>query len=344
MDQAPETTRRVVMVGFDGLQILDVTGPLEVFSLASRLLVGEGAVRSAPYEVLLAARQRGPVVSSSGVTLLAARSLARLGPVDTLLVSGGAGIDQALEDAELVAWLRHEAPKARRYGAVCTGALLLARAGLLDGRRVTTHWAFLEDLRDMAPGARTVPDAIFMHDGRLWTSAGVTAGMDMALAMVEQDWGRALAFDVARQLVMYLKRPGRHSQHSARLAAQSASSMGRFRHLTDFIFEHVDADLSLKALAERMGMSPRHFSRSFREETGQTPAKFVERARFEVAQRLLAEGDVPLDLVAARSGFGSAETLRRVFHRCTGMGAAAYRLRLQRESASEALHDLDPGL
>ncbi|HRP35450.1 MAG TPA: DJ-1/PfpI family protein [Gammaproteobacteria bacterium] len=341
MDTAPETTRRVAMLGFEGLQILDVTGPLEVFSLASRLLLAQGRAQIPPYEVMLAARSAGPVASSSGLALVADRSWNRLGPVDTLLVSGGAGVDRALEDRELLAWLRREAPAARRYGSVCTGALLLARAGLLEGRRVTTHWAFLGALAEMVPAARIQPDAIFLRDGRLWTSAGVTAGMDMALAMVEEDWGRTLALEVAQQLVMYLKRPGRHSQLSATLAAQSAVAEGRFRDLMDWIFEHLEEDLSVAALAERMAMSPRHFSRSFAEETGLTPAKFVEGARFEAARRMLTDGEAGLETIALRCGFGSAETLRRVFHRRTGMAAAAYRLRLQRQALPDG--ETQPG-
>lgn len=343
-DSAPQTTRRIAMLGFDGLQVLDVTGPLEVFSLASRLLLEQGRAGVAPYEVMLVAQRPGRVDSSSGLALVAARGWDQLGAVDTLLVSGGAGVHRVLDDGELLAWLRREAPRARRYGAVCTGALLLARAGLLDGRRVTTHWAFLRQLAELAPTARIQPDAIFVRDGRLWTSAGVTAGMDMALAIVEDDWGRSLALEVAHQLVMYLKRPGRHSQHSAALAAQSALARGRFRDLMDWVFEHLDDDLSVQALAERVDMSPRHLSRSFREETGMTLAKFVEQARFEAARRWLAEGETPLESVAARCGFGSAETLRRVFHRRTGMAPAAYRLRLQREARRDEENEVDPGL
>lgn len=344
MEFPPENTRRVAMLGFDGLQILDVTGPLEVFSLASRLLLEQGRARIPAYEVLLAARRAGPVASSSGLRLVADCSWDELGRVDTLLVSGGAGVDRTLDDGELLQWLRWEAPEARRYGAVCTGALLLARAGLLEARRVTTHWAFLHALAEMAPAARIQPDAIFVHDGRLWTSAGVTAGMDMALAMVEEDWGRSLALEVANQLVMYLKRPGRHPQLSATLAAQTAASHGRFRDLMDWIFEHLDADLSVAALAQHMDMSARHFSRSFSEEAGVTPAKFVERARFEAAQRMLVEDDLDLETVAARCGFGSVETLRRVFHRRTGMATAAYRLRLQREKHGDQAGPSCPGL
>jgi transcriptional regulator GlxA family with amidase domain len=334
------TTRRVGMVGFDGIQILDVTGPVEVFSLASRFLFENGHVAEPPYEVLLAARQAGPLRSSCGISLVAGCSLRELGPVDTLLVSGGQGVPAALEDETLVAWLAAEAPLARRYGSVCTGALLLARAGLLAGRRVTTHWAYTGELAELAPTARIEPDAIYVRDQGLWTSAGVTAGMDMALAMVEEDLGRKLALEVARQLVMYLKRPGGQSQYSAPLAAQAVNEDARFQSLVGWIIEHPDEALSVNMLAARMGMSPRHFSRCFREETGLTPAKFVERVRFEAAQRFLAEGDQSLESVAARCGFGSTETLRRVFMRMVGKGPGAYRLGVRRGAEQ---HDADTG-
>ena len=338
------TTRRVGMVGFDGIQVLDVTGPIEVFSLASRLLFENGHVAAPPYEVVLAARQAGPLRSSSGISLIASCSLRELGPVDTLLVSGGNGVRAALEDEALVAWLAAEAPRARRYGSVCTGALLLARAGLLSGRRVTTHWAYTSELAELAPTARIEPDAIYVRDQGLWTSAGVTAGMDMALAMVEEDLGRKLALEVARQLVMYLKRPGGQSQYSAPLAAQAVNDDARFQELVAWIIEHPGQELSVPALAARTGMSPRHFSRCFREETGLTPAKFIERVRFEAAQRLLLEGDGSLERVAARCGFGSTETLRRVFIRHLGMGPGAYRLDRQRDAQPDAAEPKAHGL
>jgi transcriptional regulator GlxA family with amidase domain len=328
---APETTRVVAMVGFDGIQMLDVTGPLEVLSLASRVLVAQHEIATPPYEVKLVARTAGPVTGSSGMALVAADPWSELGPVDTLLVPGGAGTRQALDDQALICWLSHQAPRARRFGSICTGALLLARAGLLDDRRVTTHWAYVQELAELAPTAKIEPDAIYVRDRELWTSAGVTTGMDMALAIVEEDWGRKLALEVAQQLVLYLKRPGGQSQFSPTLAAQAATAGGRFRGLAAWIFEHLDQPLSIEALAAHAEMSPRHFSRSFREELGTTPAKFVERARFEVARRLLAECDDSLERIAAQCGFGSAETLRRVFVRRTGMGPAAYRHRLQRD-------------
>jgi transcriptional regulator GlxA family with amidase domain len=332
-DSAIKAVRRIAMVGFDGIQVLDVTGPLEVFSRAGRLLVERGEADALPYEVVLAARHAGPLKTSSGLALVAGATLAELGEVDTLLVSGGVGTRAALQDDALLEWLATYAPRARRYGSVCTGALLLARAGLFDGKRVTTHWAFLQELAALAPGARIQPDAIYVRDDRLWTSAGVTAGMDMALAMVEQDWGRRLALDVAHQLVMYLQRHGGHSQLSAMLAAQSSSAEGQFRALVGWIHDNVAADLSIECLAQRSEMSIRNFSRRFHEETGLTPAKFVEQTRFEAARRMLAEGDDALEKIAGLCGFGSPETLRRVFVRRTGVSPAAYRLRLQREQA-----------
>jgi transcriptional regulator GlxA family with amidase domain len=332
-DSAVKTVRRIAMVGFDGIQVMDVTGPLEVFSRAGRLLVERGEADAPPYEVVLAARHAGPIKASSGLALVASATLAELGEVDTLLVSGGAGTRAALQDNALLEWLATHAPRARRYGSVFTGALLLGRAGLLDGKRVTTHWAFLQELAALAPGARIEPDAIFVRDDRLWTSAGVTAGMDMALAMVEQDWGRKLALDVAHHLVMYLQRHGGHSQLSAMLAAQSSSAEGQFRSLVRWIQDNVAEDLSIECLAQRSEMSVRNFSRRFREETGLTPAKFVEQRRFEAARLMLAEGGLALEDIAPLCGFGSAETLRRVFIRRTGLSPAAYRLRLQREQA-----------
>jgi len=326
-------TRKIAMVGFEGIQLLDVTGPLEVFSRASRLLLESGRASAQPYQVLFVAKEAGPVETSSGLALIAQRALRDLGPVDTVLVSGGAGTAAALEDVALVDWIREYLPRARRYGAVCTGGLLLARAGLLEGRRVTTHWAFLRSLAELTPSTRVEPDAIFVRDGRLWTSAGVTAGMDMALAMVEGDWGRKLALDVAQQLVMHLQRAGGSSQVSASLAAQARAVDGRFRQLATWVSENLAEELSIQSMAAQAGMSVRHFARCFNEEIGMTPAKYVERVRFEAAQQLLAQTDATAERVAESCGFGSAETLRRVFLRRTGLGPAAYRLRARRAAS-----------
>ncbi|MFU8821364.1 MAG: GlxA family transcriptional regulator [Gammaproteobacteria bacterium] len=328
-----QATRTIAMVGFEGIQILDVTGPLEVFSRASRLLLEHGQATVQPYRVVFTAREAGPVECSCGLALVAQCALRDLGAADTVLVSGGVGTRAALHDADLVEWIRDHLPQARRFGAVCTGALLLARAGLLEGRRITTHWAFIRNLVEFAPSARVEEDAIFVRDGRLWTSAGVTAGMDMALAMVEEDWGRKLALDVAHQLVMHLKRAGGSSQVSASLAAQARAVEGRFRQLATWVSENLAGELSIESMAAQSGMSVRHFARCFNEEIGMTPAKYVERVRFEAAQQLLAQTDATVERVAESCGFGSAETLRRVFLRRTGVGPAAYRLRARRAAS-----------
>ena len=321
-------TRKVAMIGFAGFQVLDVTGPLEVFSRASRLLAEHRPAEPPAYAVSFVAEPAGPVAASSGLALVAEQSWRELGAVDTLLVSGGIGVDQAMQSGELVDWLRLHAPLARRYGSVCTGALLLARAGLLDGRRVTTHWAFTGRLAEMATTAQVLADAVFTRDGDLWTSAGVTAGMDMALAMVEADWGRKLALEVARQLVMYIKRTGGASQLSAALEAQSRAVQGRFGNLAAWVLAHPQADMSIETLARECGMSTRHFARCFREEMGMTPAKFVEGVRFDAACQALGDGRESVEAIARRCGFGCAETMRRVFIRRTGLSPAAYRARM----------------
>jgi transcriptional regulator GlxA family with amidase domain len=329
-------TRAIAMIGFEGIQVLDVTGPLEVFSRASRLLVEQGIADTPPYHVVLAAREAGPVNSSAGLAVVARCAWRNLPSVDTLLVSGGIGVDRALEDHELIEWLRTQAPRARRYGSVCTGAILLARAGLLRNRRVTTHSSYFSQLSALEPTAQVDTDAVFVRDGALWTSAGVMAGMDMALAMVEEDWGRKLALEVARMLVMHAKRHGGAPRHSAALEAQEKGANGRFGRLAGWIAANLEAELSIEALARQSDISPRHFARLFHDELGTTPAKFVEGIRFEAAQQLLADGDKTLETIAARCGFGSAETLRRVFIRRTGVSPATYRARLRGEAISEA--------
>jgi transcriptional regulator GlxA family with amidase domain len=330
------------MIGFEGIQVLDVTGPLEVFSCASRLLMTQGLADEPAYDVVVAAREAGPVTCSSGLVLMARVAWRDLPVVDTLLVSGGIGVERVLEAPALEApapflfeWLRTQAPRARRYGSVCTGALLLAKAGLLRDRRVTTHSLYFAELTALEPSAHIDTDAVFVRDGALWTSAGVMAGMDMALAMVEEDWGRKLALQVTRVLVMHAKRHGGAPRHSAVLASQEQGMQGRFGRLAGWIAANLEAELSIEALAKQADISPRHFARCFHEELGTTPAKFVERIRFEAAQQLLADGDMTLETIAARCGFGSPETLRRVFIRRAGVSPAAYRARLRRETVGE---------
>ena len=306
---------------FPDVQILDVTGPLEVFSMATRLAEG-GAPR---YEVTVLAPEAGAVSTSSGVAIVAGRSIRQAtGPVDTLVVAGGLGTRAAVRNARLVSWIRRTALRARRVTSVCTGAFLLGEAGLLDGRRATTHWAMCDGLQRRFPRARVERDPIFVRDGKVSTSAGVTAGMDLALELVEEDGGRDLALAVARWLVMFLRRPGGQSQFSVQLSAQLAERRG-LRDLQAWIADHLDEDLSVPALARRARMSPRNFARAFRREIGVTPAAYVEAQRVESARRLLETAEASVAEVAAACGFGRVETMHRAFRRGVRVSPGQYR-------------------
>ena len=321
-------TRHVVMVAFPGAQILDVTGPLEVFSQATRHL--ERHVRASPaYVTEVVARRAGALTTSSGMRLIADRSIAEVrGRVDTLLVAGGLGTPAAMRDDLLLAWLRRTAKRVRRMGAVCSGTFVLAEAGLLAGRRATTHWELCAELARRYPDISIEDDPIFVRDGDVYTSAGVTAGMDLALALVEEDHGRETALAVARQLVLFLQRPGGQSQFSAQLAAQT-TDREPLRALQAWILDHLDADLSVPALAHQAAMSERNFSRVFTREVGTSPAQFVLRARIEAARRRLEESTDGVDKVAADCGFASAEVLRRAFLRRLRVPPSAYRARFR---------------
>jgi transcriptional regulator GlxA family with amidase domain len=330
-------TRRIAVLTFPGGQVLDVTGPLEVFSIASRLLARRAPARAPAYAVEVLAATAGPLAMSSGVRLVAERACTRVGDeLDTLLVAGGdPGLARALEDADLVGWLAGVASRLRRVGSVCTGAFLLARAGLLDGRRATTHWAAAERLARLHPAVEVDPDALFVQDGPVWTSAGVTAGMDLALALVEEDHGRALALEAARQMVLFLKRPGGQSQFSRELGLQTRAQ-GPFAELADWILTHLDEPLAVPRLARRVAMSPRNFARAFRRTLGVTPAKFVERARVERARASLERGEpLALDELAAACGFGSTERMRRTFQRHLRVVPHDYRRRFRRAQGRE---------
>ncbi|TXM64429.1 helix-turn-helix domain-containing protein, partial [Methylobacterium sp. WL120] len=246
-------------------------------------------------------------------------------PLDTLIVAGGPGVVAACADADLIDWMRARAARARRVASVCTGAFLLGAAGLLDGRRAATHWAYCARLAKRYPLARVEPDPIFVQDGPVWSSAGITAGIDLALALVEQDLGRPLALGVARHLVMFLKRPGGQAQFSAALALQAGDD--RFDALHAWIRENLAGDLSLPALAAAAGMSERSLGRHYRSATGLTPAKGVERLRVEAAQRALSETRRPVKRIAQACGFGSEETMRRSFLRLVATLPQDYRTR-----------------
>jgi transcriptional regulator GlxA family with amidase domain len=249
-------------------------------------------------------------------------------PPDTLIVPGGPGVDAAAADTMLVEWVRQRANEAHRVASVCTGAFLLGAAGVLDGRRAVTHWSFCAELARRFPAARVESDPIFVHDGPVWTSAGVTSGIDLALALVEEDLGRTVALAVARYLVVFLKRPGGQAQFSAALSLQSAED--QFGALHDWIGAHLSDDISLPRLARQAGMSERSFSRHYLEATGLTPGRAVERLRVEQARRLLSESRLPVKRISQRCGFGSEETMRRSFLRVLAATPQDYRVRFGR--------------
>ncbi|MFF5979553.1 GlxA family transcriptional regulator [Streptomyces olindensis] len=312
------TERRIVFVVFDGFQPLDLTGPHEVFH-------GAGG-----YACEVVAARAGPVRSVSGLFVHAGHGVADLDPggTDTLVVVGGEGVDRAREDAALVSWITTAAAGARRVASVCSGVFLLAAAGLLDGRRVTTHWGREEQLAREHPEVRVDCDPIFVRDGRVWTSAGVTAGMDLALALVEDDRGREVAHAVARQLVLFLRRPGGQSQFSVALWSRQPAT-DPVRAAVGAVHADPGARHDIASLAAHAGLSPRHLQRRFTAELGVPPAAYVERVRVEAARRALTEGDEPVEAIARRHGFATAETLRRTFHRRLGVAPSEYRARFR---------------
>jgi transcriptional regulator GlxA family with amidase domain len=278
------------------------------------------------------AREAGMIRSGSGLSVGVDRTLASVhGRIDTLLVAGGdeVGVQSAMADGAHTAFLTRMAPRVRRIGSICSGAFLLAAAGLLDGRRATTHWESSDRLAALFPKVEVDADAIWVRDGSVYTSAGVTAGIDLALALVEQDLGRESALAVARRAVVFLKRPGGQSQFSAELAAQIHAT-GPLEQLPDWMCRNLASDLGVEALAQHVGMSPRNFARVFRRQFETTPARFVERARVERARRHLEDTRLSLDEVADACGFGSTERLRRSFARVLGVGPAAYRERFEK--------------
>jgi transcriptional regulator GlxA family with amidase domain len=311
---------RIEILAYERIQLLDVAGPLQVFASANDFLETTG--QPPAYEPVVVARSRR-VRSSSGL-VIEAEPLPRGGALDTLIVPGGWGVYPACDDDVLVEWVRRRSSDARRTASVCSGAFLLATTGLLDGRRAVTHWGRCRQFAERFPAVRLEPDPIFIRDGDIWTSAGVTAGIDLALAFVEADLGRSIALAVARQLVVFMKRPGGQAQFSAALDLQRGDE--RFDRLHGWILENLRADLSLETLAGRSNMSARSFTRHYRQATGRTPARAVEDIRVEAARRLLEDG-VSVGQVSRRCGFGSEETMRRSFLRALGTSPRAYRER-----------------
>ncbi|MFD4872029.1 GlxA family transcriptional regulator [Streptomyces sp. NPDC058420] len=318
--------RTVLVVLFDDVQSLDVTGPVEVFAGAEAQVPGAYRIRTASLD-------GGPVRTSSGLTVVPDSSLAEAPVPHTLLVPGGPGTRGP--DPRVTGWLRAHGPRAERLVSVCTGAILLAEAGLLDGRRATTHWAYCAKLARDHPAVEVDPDPIYVRDGRVSTSAGVTSGIDLALALVEEDLGRDTALTIARHLVVFLRRPGNQAQFSAQLAAQTAHREP-LREVQQWITEHPGDDLSVETLAARARLSPRHFARAFQSETGMPPGRYVDRVRLEHARRLLEDTADGIEEISRASGYGTPESMRRAFLRALGTPPAEYRRRFHPTQSTRA--------
>ncbi|MGE0596697.1 MAG: GlxA family transcriptional regulator [Hyphomonadaceae bacterium] len=316
----PPNPRQVALIIFPGFQILDAAGPIAAFEIAARVAPGAYALR-------VLAPGGGAIASSSGIAMPAAQLKgARLDAIDTLIAVGGNGTPAAMRDTALIAFLRRAHGRVRRIGSVCSGAFLLAAAGLLEGRRATTHWRQAPRLRAAFPAVRVEPDCIYIEDKGVWTSAGVSAGIDLALAMIAADLGAKAATAVAREMVVHAQRPGGQAQHSALLDLGGGE---RFAELNAWMRENVRGDLSVDALARRAAMSPRNFARAYAAATGVTPAKAVERLRAEEARAALERGQ-PIKLAAAHAGFNDTERMRRAFIRLYGAPPAALRRTLKR--------------
>lgn len=331
MTQSSSHARKIAIIGYPGAQSLDLAGPLEVFAMANRF------GNAAAYAPILASPAGGVIQCNSGLQLAGSVALKDLPrDLDTILVGGGdeAGL-LAMRDAGVLAWIADRTPSTRRIGSVCSGAFVLAAAGVLDGRRATTHWEVCDDLRTFRPAITVEPDAIFVADPPFFTSAGITAGIDLCLSFVEADCGPEVALAVARNLVLFMRRPGGQTQYSSGLNVQVAASP-RLRRLIADVSADPSGDLALPRLAERVGMTERTFSRVFQKEAGITPAAFVELARVNRAKALLETSDWPLARVAERSGFGSLDGLHRAFQKRCGTTPGDYRHRFGRVQGLEA--------
>jgi len=320
--------RIVHVLAFDNAQVLDVTGPLQVFASTNDLARQRGL--PLPYAVSVIAAQAEPVMTSAGLALLAEPLPALDAPCDTLVIAGGWGVYGAAEDPALVEWVREKARHTRRMTSVCTGAFLLAASGMLDGCRVATHWTRCEELARKFPALTVESNPIFIQQGAVWTSAGVTAGIDLCLALVEEDLGSEVALEVARHLVVFLKRPGGQAQFSQVLQAQTADSAS-FDALHAWISDNLrDSDLSVERLAAQSHMSPRNFARVYKQKTGRTPAKAIELFRMEAARRMLEDSQRSIDQIAGLCGFGDEERMRCTFHRHLAISPRDYRERFSR--------------
>ena len=340
---APTQFRVIAIVGGDDTQILDITGPAEIFSRCRRLLESSGVSDPRPYRVvILASSQTRRLRTSSGIVLETDALLSEFKePIDTLLVAGGTAIEMMRGDDPLVEWLRNHFQHIRRVGAVCTGAFALAHAGLLSGRKATTHWAWCERLAHRFPDIEVDADPIFIRDANLYTSAGVTAGMDLALALVEEDHGSRVVMRIARELVLYLRRPGTQSQFSTPLAGQM-SERAPIRELQLWLAVNWHLPITIDGMASQAGMSPRHFARVFARDVGATPAQYLERLRVHGASLRLAESSLGLERIAIESGYASADVMRRSFLRVLRINPEDYRARFRATSPRSVPSHLGP--
>lgn len=323
-------TRRVVLVGAPGTQILDLVGPFQIFTRAAELFAARNPSLPPIYSVEIVSASRGkPVLTNCGLGLIAHRTFRKTkGPIDTLLIAGGNAIENGDISDEVLRWIRKAAADTRRVGSVCTGALLLAQAGLLNGKKATTHWKYCELLARKYPATDVNPDPIFIRDGNVYTSAGVTAGMDLSLALIEEDHGSRLALEVAREFVLYLRRPGGQSQFSVALSLQETDPEP-FRDLVPWVLDNLGEALNVGVLAEHVSMSPRNFARVFTKEMKTTPGVFIERLRVESARRRLEESQHSLKRIATESGFRSVSSMRAAFQRRLGTAPGQYRQRFR---------------
>jgi transcriptional regulator GlxA family with amidase domain len=317
-------SKAIGLLAYDDMQALDLTGPLDVFGAANALASG-----MPPYELHVIGVHTGAVQAENGLAVLPACSIEDAPPLDTLLIPGGVGSRLGESEPQLLAWLRRQADTTRRMVSVCTGAYILAATGLLDGRRVATHWQYAEDLARRFPTIHVEPERLFLRDGRFATSGGLTAGIDLALALVEEDLGAAASLAVARYLVMYVTRPGNQTQFSAPLAAQ-AQATGRMGTLVDWLLAHLKDEITSERMAEQVSMSPRHFRRVFADTFGTSPTRFIEHLRLEQACMRLTRGRTSIERIASSVGFHSADVFRRAFRARYGATPSEYRERFAR--------------
>lgn len=311
---------RIGYLVFDGVQALDLFGPLDAFAEANSQIDG------ARYENVVISETGGPVTTSSGVALNAHASIRDCAPIDTLIIAGGSGARAIDFSNDVIGWVSQIAPTLQRFGSICTGLFILAQTGLLAGRQVTTHWHHTREAQERFPDLEVVDDALFLREGKIFTAAGVTAGIDMALALIEDDFGPSAASLVARHLVVFVKRPGDQRQYSSILRHQTQAA-GEFADLTAWIADHVADDLSSEDLAERVGLSERQFRRRFAQAFGETPTRYIERVRIETACGWLTGETQPVDAIARQAGFSNADTFRRTFERLRGVTPSEYRNR-----------------